>query len=527
MKGTVMKKKYSGAAKHFLINYSYFKFETSKPFVLQQQGNEESLEIESIPLSLKLLTQKEAIIALRKREWQEEQIWSTIMFYTLGYLRFDYQSSYAYHRGIPSPRCFYSTNLYWIPAKHSFIDKGVYRYDGLTHSMNVIQRKEVWRQLQDALPYEHDGVTDKATTSIILTTNFYKPSLLYGNFAYNLCTLEAGHAISQLQQFCYQLGIETKINYLFLDETIREITKCAPISEVPLAILSFTHQEQFYKNKYVISEIDLSSRESSLKVKKERSASQLQTEEMPKYKNHCRELLDLIEAGQIIDIATQNNKLASDTLLNEKPKFNSHKMSWELSDLIHSSQKRSSGNDVNGMVTAPSLIHKADVIAVVNKWKDLQEQFEHCEIEKIPFNLYLIVQHVSDLERGIYQLNHSKPDLELVYAKDLRTDMQRAFTVDAKKYNMASIPLLVFVTVDFDQILQTYGNRGYQMAQLKVGSIAHQFCLLASSMDWFCRPSKSYYDFAVEEILDTSEQIVYQLLVGKERNQCLSFDLNF
>lgn len=522
-----MKNKYTGAAKHFLINYSYYKFETSKPFVLQQQGNEESLGIESIPLTPKLLTQEEAVIALRKREWQEEQIWSTIMFYTLGYVRFDYQSSYAYHRGIPSPRCFYSTNLYWIPAKQSFVDKGVYRYDGLTHSMNVIQRKEVWNQLRDALPCEHDGVTDKTTTSIILTTNFYKPSLLYGNFAYSLCTLEAGHAISQLQQFCYQLGIETKINYLFLDETIKEITKCAPISEVPLAILSFTHQEKFYKNKWVITKNNSSGKEDNFKVMKEGGTSQLQTEEKTKYQVHCRELLDLIEAGQISDMAILNNKLASDSLLKKTSKPTSKKMSWELSDLIHSSERRSSGNDVNGLVADLTTIHKADVLAVVNKWKDLQEQFEHCEIEKIPYNLYLIVQHVSDLERGIYQFSHSKSDIEFVHAKDLRTDMQRAFTVDAKKYNMASIPLIVFITVDFDQILRTYGNRGYQMAQLKVGSIAHQFCLLASSMDWFCRPSKSFYDFAVEEILDTSEQIIYQLLVGKEKNQCLSFDLKF
>jgi hypothetical protein len=194
----------------------------------------------------------------------------------------------------------------------------------------------------------------------------------------------------------------------------------------------------------------------------------------------------------------------------------------ELADVI---KARSSGNDLIGLAATGRSIP-------CQKLSDMMEDLAaHPDARALAkeVGVFLAAHRVEGLTPGVYRCDLSARALHpLTQHVDAGRLMERASVVDGKFINFRSLPAAFYLTVDGERALQQHGNRGYQILLMKAGRLTHYLCLLAAARGWFARPLKSYRDEAALEMLglaQTTENVVYQLVIGENKTPYLDFDM--
>lgn len=93
---------------------------------------------------------------------------------------------------------------------------------------------------------------------------------------------------------------------------------------------------------------------------------------------------------------------------------------------------------------------------------------------RYPVELYITINNVSDLEKGLYHYNVRDNNLEQLLKKDLRRDMQEILNSD-----MGTAPILFSLTGVLGRTEVKYGNNAYRFALLEAGHIGQNISLLA------------------------------------------------
>ncbi|MBD0324590.1 MAG: SagB/ThcOx family dehydrogenase, partial [Aldersonia sp.] len=181
---------------------------------------------------------------------------STLLYLSYGFSRWEPGPGPGWptHRTVPSARCFYPTELYVavpdvavpdvaVPdvagpdvagPDQSHVDAGVYHYDPAHHSLALLRKGNVFRQLGEAVGADLAG----ARCVLLVSSLFWKNAFKYRNYSYRLCTQEAGMVVGNALTVAAALGYDQHVHHQFLDQAVNRLLGLAPGQESVLAVVA-------------------------------------------------------------------------------------------------------------------------------------------------------------------------------------------------------------------------------------------------------------------------------------------------
>lgn len=131
-----------------------------------------------------------------------------------------------------------------------------------------------------------------------------------------------------------------------------------------------------------------------------------------------------------------------------------------------------------------------------------------------PIETYLVVNHVENIESGVYHYNIQKHYLELLKEGDCTEEIARA----ALGQRMCAQAPVVFIwTAIFQRMKWKYGQRAYRYIYLDAGHIAENLALTATSLGLGSCQIGALYDDDINQIIGvdgTEESVIYMSVVG-------------
>jgi SagB-type dehydrogenase family enzyme len=131
-----------------------------------------------------------------------------------------------------------------------------------------------------------------------------------------------------------------------------------------------------------------------------------------------------------------------------------------------------------------------------------------------PIETYLVVNHVKEINPGVYHYNIQNHYLELLKEGDYAVETAQA----ALGQRMCVEAPVVFIwTAIFQRMKWKYGQRAYRYVYLDAGHIAENLALCATSLNLGSCQIGALYDDEVNQIIDvdgTEESVIYMSVVG-------------
>jgi SagB-type dehydrogenase family enzyme len=131
-----------------------------------------------------------------------------------------------------------------------------------------------------------------------------------------------------------------------------------------------------------------------------------------------------------------------------------------------------------------------------------------------PFEVYLIVNKVDDLPRGIYHYSAQKHALELLKSGDFRSSITKA-ALDQDMLGDSSVAFVL--TSVFDRLRHKYGERGYRYAYMEAGHISQNIYLQATSLGLGSVAVGAFLDEKINKLIGIdghNEAAIYVHAVG-------------
>lgn len=133
-----------------------------------------------------------------------------------------------------------------------------------------------------------------------------------------------------------------------------------------------------------------------------------------------------------------------------------------------------------------------------------------------PIEIYVYSSKVRNLDPGLYHFNARTNDLALLSSSSKVVDH---FSQAFPQKEVASAPLLIFLTAFFERSTFKYGDRGYRFALLEAGHVAQNLNLIIHSLGLRNINVGGYLDAVVDEALGIDgvrHSTVYVAAVGAE-----------
>lgn len=131
-----------------------------------------------------------------------------------------------------------------------------------------------------------------------------------------------------------------------------------------------------------------------------------------------------------------------------------------------------------------------------------------------PLEIYLMVNNVMGLQRGIYHYIPATNRLRLLHSKDVARDLTRASLGQAMVHEAGAV--IIFGAV-YERTTQRYGERGIRYVYNEIGHASQNVHLQAVSLDLGTVVIGAFRDEEVEQILnlDPEVRVLYLMPVGK------------
>lgn len=131
-----------------------------------------------------------------------------------------------------------------------------------------------------------------------------------------------------------------------------------------------------------------------------------------------------------------------------------------------------------------------------------------------PFEIYLIVNNVQDLPRGIYHYSVLDHALELIKAGDFNGQITRA-GLDQEMLGDSGVTFVL--SAIFDRVRHKYGERGFRYTYIEAGHISQNIYLQAVSLGLGSVSVGAFLDEKVNQLIDVDghkEAAIYLHGVG-------------
>jgi len=131
-----------------------------------------------------------------------------------------------------------------------------------------------------------------------------------------------------------------------------------------------------------------------------------------------------------------------------------------------------------------------------------------------PFEIYVVVNNVQDLPRGIYHYSVLDHSLELVKAGDFSGKITDA---GLEQEMLGDAGVTFALSAIFDRVRHKYGERGFRYAYIEAGHISQNICLQSVSLGLGSVCVGAFLDEKVNQLIGVDgrkEAVIYLHAVG-------------
>ncbi|GAA1941111.1 SagB family peptide dehydrogenase [Kitasatospora viridis] len=444
--------------------------------------------------------------ALREVEAFDGTALSTLLRYGYGLSRqeFDTNGTWPYHRMVASARCLFGVQLYVV------LPEGVHHYDAPHHEL-VLLRDGDHRQLLA-------GATGTAGASaeavFVLSGLFSKTAYIYRDYAYRLCTQEAGLLTGNLDLVARSMGLRAHVHHQFLDEPVDKLLGLDRDEEPALVVLALH-----------LADADLQ------RDPVPRTAAALAATIDPisptvvpsglKVAQACPTLTKVNRASLRTDTATFAAAEPVAPAVPDTEPLPLPPVEAPQIDLAQVLRERDSG---------PGLFKPvASQVDGIELWARLARIRTGVTSDSVPagapvpLEIYLTVGDLTGIPAGCYRLDQHTGALHPVLRADADTD---ADTDAVTAIERVTIPgpvfrdmnAIVHLVGDRDWAFDTFGDRGYRVLNQEAGLLAHRVCVAAAAQGMSGRIVNAYHAEGVRAALglaDPRHAPLFQILLAR------------
>ncbi|MFK0293475.1 hypothetical protein ACIQU6_23755 [Streptomyces sp. NPDC090442] len=190
----------------------------------------------------------------------DERTWSTLLAHANGLIRYEPMpnpQSRALHRTVASPRCLFPTQLHLALRAPSCapLRPGLYTHDPAHHALIPLRQgdgADGGKGAGDLVSYlvglvgaeeagdgagDLGGDVDDVVGVAVLTSRFWQTAFVYRDYAYRLCSQEAGLVTGSLTVVAAALGLSADVHHLFPDGELTRLLGLTPGEEAPYAVV--------------------------------------------------------------------------------------------------------------------------------------------------------------------------------------------------------------------------------------------------------------------------------------------------
>ncbi|MFF4816370.1 SagB family peptide dehydrogenase [Kitasatospora sp. NPDC001309] len=438
---------------------------------------------------------------------------STLLRYGYGISRqeFDTNGTWPYHRMVASARCLFAVQLYVCLAD------GVYHYDAPHHAL-VLLREGDHRPLL-ARATGTAGAPPEAV--FVLSGLFAKAAYIYRDYAYRLCTQEAGLLTGNLDLVARAMGLRARVHHQFLDEPVNKLLGLDPDEEPALVVLPLhlagagagdprrTETETAAALSATVDPIEPQVVRSGLAVA--RACPRLTAVNRASFRTDTAGFAAAEPAPPVrpaVAAGSGREPLALPATEVPDP------------DLAQVLRSRDSGPGIFRPVAS-----RVDGLAL---WARLARTRTGVGSDAVPagapvpVEVYLTVADLIGVPAGCYRLDPATGALHPVGpgsptgpGTDALTAIERVTIPGPVFQHMNAV---VHLVVDRDWAFDTFGDRGYRVLNQEAGLLAHRVCVAAAAQGLSGRIVNAYQAEGVRAVLGLTEERyapVFQILLAR------------
>lgn len=166
---------------------------------------------------LKIIAKRRSIRRYKKKPLTMEEL-SVLLWSTYGCI-----DQYCRRRAVPSAGATYPMEIFVFVRKDGVegVEPGIYHYEPLTHSINLVNKGDYHRELYNACLNQKWVL--EAPINIVITAVHDRTTSWYGERGFRYIYMEAGHIGQNIYLVATSLGLGTVAIGAFNDDYIRKI----------------------------------------------------------------------------------------------------------------------------------------------------------------------------------------------------------------------------------------------------------------------------------------------------------------
>ncbi|MFC5639824.1 SagB family peptide dehydrogenase [Kitasatospora cinereorecta] len=432
----------------------------------------------------------------------DESALSTLLRYGYGISRqeFDTNGTWPYHRMVASARCLFGVQLYVCLAD------GVYHYDAPHHELVRLRDGDYRRLL--GLATATAGPLPEAV--IVLSGHFAKTAFIYRDYAYRLCTQEAGLLAGNIDLVARAMGLRAHLHHQFTDEPVNKLLGLDPDEEPALLVLPLHFGEPGIRRDPVsrtatmlsdaIDPIEPAVVRSGLRVARA-----------------CPTLTKVNRASLRTDTAAFAAAAPVASEVSGGAPLQLPGAEVPEVDLAAVLRARDSGPAVFRPV--PSRVDGIELWARLARACTGVTSDAVPAGSPVPLEIFLTVGDLDGIPPGCYRLDRETGALHPVDRTGADTDAITAIErVSIPGPVFHGLNAVVHLVGDRDWAFDTFGDRGYRVINQEAGLLAHRVCVAAAAQGLSGRVVNAYSAEGVRAALGLTEQRhtpVFQILLAR------------
>jgi len=131
-----------------------------------------------------------------------------------------------------------------------------------------------------------------------------------------------------------------------------------------------------------------------------------------------------------------------------------------------------------------------------------------------PFETYLVVGKVKNLEPGLYHYIPQKHSIELVSAGDIRGKVSASAL---SQYFIAEAPIIIILAAEYKRTSYRYGERAERYVAMEAGHIGENLHLQCEALGLGTVMVGAFYDNKLKSVLDIEYEPLYIMPVGEPK----------
>ncbi len=358
----------------------------------------------------------------------------------------------------------YHIDLYVVTKNIDGLEAGVYHFAPHDFSLRKLRGGDFTGVLIDATSEEPS--ISKAPTIVICTSTFWRNSWKYQSRAYRHAFWDTGTILANLITAANAYQLPSSIVTGFVDETVNMLLGVDTEREAAVSLVGLGRTKSEEEGKRVELEqlshvtVPLSRHEIDYpSIRRMHEASSLHSKEgVNQWRYKIIEPKPNDSIGSIFRLDVE-----------DYDKDTEKSMTVEQTILRRGSTRRFSREPITFKQLSYMLFSATRGIRA-----DFLNPFG-----TVLNDVYIIVNDVEDIPKGSYFYNTRDQSLKLLKEGDFRKE---AGHLGLGQEIPADASADVFFLVDLDRILETYGNRGYRLAELEAGLLGGRLYLSAYSL---------------------------------------------